>query len=69
MGPLIFRPGRPVRIETLPYLYQAFRTMLLDGDGPATHDGPQSLHKSKSLGRGDGNRRVGLGADGRRIPA
>ena len=69
MGPLKFRPGRPVRVETLPYLHQALGTVLLDGYGPATHDEPQGPHEGKSLGGGHGDRRVGLVADGRRIAA
>src|SRR5438477_9020091 len=69
MGPLKFRPGRPVHVETLPYLYEALSTVLLDGDGPATYDGSQGLHESKSLGGGRGDRSISLVADGLRIMA
>ena len=43
--------------------------MLVDGYGPATHDGPQGLHEGKALGGGHGNCRVGLVADGWHIAA
>jgi hypothetical protein len=43
--------------------------VLLEGYGPATHDGSQGLHKGKSLGGGHGDRRVGLVADGLCIAA
>ena len=67
MGPLKFRPGRPVRVEALSYLHEPLGTVLLEGYGPATHDGSHGLYKGKSLGRGYRNRRVGLVVDGRRI--
>src|SRR5262249_22287831 len=69
MWPLKFRPGRPVRVETLPDLHEALGTVLLDGNGPAIQDEPGGSHAGESLGSGNGDRRSSMDAAGRRISA
>ena len=56
-------------LEGLLDLHEALGTALLDSDGPATHNEPRGLHEGKALSGSYRDRRVGLSADGRCIPA